>query len=178
MADIFLDTLTYYKNEIDQQNTTESLRVDTELSKKIDVLDKGTPGGVATLNGAGDVETTQIPFATQTEADDETNDFRVISPLTLKHVLRDYINTQDADELRKALSIQVSLGIDIDTIFTNGEYEVDTNLPNGVITGRLKVQEVYGTPRVIQTFKPPNMPYSYEREYIGSGWNTWILYGN
>ena len=178
MADIFLDTLTYYKDEIDQQNTIESIRVDTELNKKIDVLDKGVPGGVATLNAAGDVETTQIPFATQTEADDETNDFRVISPLTLKHVLRDYINTQDADELRKALSIQVSLGIDIDTIFTNGEYEVDTNLPNSIATGRLKVQEVYGTSRVIQAFKPPNMAYRYEREYTGSVWSAWALYNN
>jgi len=119
-----------------------------------------------------------IPFATQTEADDETNDFRIISPLTLKHVLRDYINTQGIDELHKALSIQVSLGIDIDTILTNGEYEVDTNLPDGATGGRLKVQEVYGTSRAIQTFKPPNMPYSYEREYTGSVWSAWALYSN
>ena len=43
----------YDKNEIDQQNTDEALRVDTELDLKSLKSDEGSPSGLATLDSNG-----------------------------------------------------------------------------------------------------------------------------
>lgn len=86
MSDIFLDTLTYYKAEIDQIHSTESTRVDTALDAKVETSELGVPGGVATLDGSGDIPAVQVPFATEAEAADKLVSDKIISP-KLAHIL-------------------------------------------------------------------------------------------
>ena len=87
MADIYLDTLGYYKPEIDELLATEATRVDNALALKSDTIDNGTSGGPATLDVNGDIQVTQIPFAEVLEAMDVDEDSKVINPKRLHYVI-------------------------------------------------------------------------------------------
>ncbi len=113
MADIFLDTLSYYKTESDEIATTETTRVNTELDKKSNISNEGSPGGIATLDGSGNITTIEIPFASQTEADDSTEATKIINPEQLHYVLRNYSTTTDLDsaygDLKSDGSVQMAV---------------------------------------------------------------------
>lgn len=82
MTDIYLETLTYSKTEIDDQNSTESERVNEELDKKVDTLSVGSPSGIATLDGTGKHPPLEVPFATTTEVFEGTSTVTVVNPAT------------------------------------------------------------------------------------------------
>ena len=79
------------------------------------------------------------------------------------------------DDMNKVFSLQLKLGVDVDTLFANGEYEVDTNLPSGATGGYLRVQEVYDINKVLQTFTDNDTHSTYKREYLGATWSAWVL---
>ena len=62
MADIYLDTLTYLKSEIDQKMTDNLGAMTTALASKADIADLGSPSGIATLDATGKVGRTQLPI--------------------------------------------------------------------------------------------------------------------
>jgi len=80
MIDIELNTLVYEKPEIDTKFINERTYVDTELDLKLNAIEKGQPSGVASLNPAGTVETTQLPIANFGDTDDETNNSVLMTP--------------------------------------------------------------------------------------------------
>ena len=61
MADIYLDTLTYLKSEIDSKMTNNLNSMNTALASKADIADLGSPSGIATLDATGLVNSSQLP---------------------------------------------------------------------------------------------------------------------
>ena len=60
-TDIYLNTLTYLKTEIDQKMTDNFNSMNTALASKADIADLGSPSGIATLDATGVVNTVQLP---------------------------------------------------------------------------------------------------------------------
>ncbi len=87
MADIYLDTLAYYKTESDTIAATERVRVDSELNSKSDKSDEGSPSGIATLDGSGDINREQMPYADPTESMDVTNVTEAMTPERTHYVI-------------------------------------------------------------------------------------------
>jgi len=99
MTDIYLEDLVYDKPEIDTKLTDIDNDITSGLALKINNSDRGSPGGVATLDGVGKVPYTGLPLATLDEALDTTNAVTVMSPLRVNEVIitKDYITNSDAD---------------------------------------------------------------------------------
>ena len=87
MADIYLDTLAYYKPEIDELLSTEATRVDIALALKSDKIDEGTTGGAATLDNSGEVNSYQLPFSEVLESMDAEEIVTIINPKRLHYVI-------------------------------------------------------------------------------------------
>ena len=83
MADIYLDTLNYYKTEIDDINAAETIRVDNLLATKVGVASLGSPSGTATLDSSGTQAVVEIPFSDHTTVMDNTNEVTVVNPKQL-----------------------------------------------------------------------------------------------
>ena len=60
-TDIYLNTLTYLKTEIDQKMTDNLTTMTAALSLKADVSDIGSPSGIATLDATGVIPDVQLP---------------------------------------------------------------------------------------------------------------------
>lgn len=80
MADIELNTIVYYKTEIDSMMDAEATRVNAELDGKADADRIGAPSGIASLGVDGKLDRIEIPFATLEESGDETSEYTVMSP--------------------------------------------------------------------------------------------------
>ena len=61
MADIYLNTLTYLKTEIDEKMNDNLVTMTNALSTKADVSDLGSPSGISTLDATGHVNEEQLP---------------------------------------------------------------------------------------------------------------------
>ncbi len=99
MTDVYLEDLTYSKPEVDTKFTEERVYTDAEVVKKLDLSQKGSPSGVASLNSEGDVNREQLPIASHTEAMDDSNESKLITPESLHYVLvaNEYMSKPDAD---------------------------------------------------------------------------------
>ena len=87
MADIYLDTLTYYKPETDELIATEEARTDAALLLKSDKIHEGAASGIATLDVIGKTVVTQIPFAEVGEAMDADEITKIVNPKRLHYVI-------------------------------------------------------------------------------------------
>ena len=87
MADIELNTLTYYKTEIDQKITELTNHVDSADALKLDAIQKGQPDGVAQLDTAGKTIPTNLPMASFADADDSNNSVTVMTPAMVHYLL-------------------------------------------------------------------------------------------
>ncbi|RLA59328.1 MAG: hypothetical protein DRQ78_10750 [Epsilonproteobacteria bacterium] len=94
LTNIYLEDLVYYKSESDATFDAEQIRVDTALDTKADLDLIGTPSGACPLDNQGDVPIINIPVATQTEADDENENAKLMTPEKVHYLLSDY-NTKD-----------------------------------------------------------------------------------
>ena len=88
MSDIYLDQLSYYKNEIDTQRADDLIVEDAKLADKMDKSEKGSAGGIAPLDSAGEVPTGYLPVSVLSEAEDPANNNTVITPEMLHLVLQ------------------------------------------------------------------------------------------
>jgi len=81
MIDIELDSLVYYKTEIDEKLSN----IETDYNEKIDLRSEkaheGSPGGIATLTTDGKHTRVEIPWTNATELLDETDTDSVMNPL-------------------------------------------------------------------------------------------------
>ena len=84
-SDVYLKTLVYYKDEIDEKLKNEKDHADIELSKKADAVNVGAPGGIASLSASGTHNVAEIPFATNEEAHAGVRDDVIVTPLSLKY---------------------------------------------------------------------------------------------
>ena len=98
MADIYLKDLVYDKPEIDSKLTSIDNDIVNGLALKINSSDRGSPGGVATLDGTAKVPHTQLPLATQNESVDPTNDKTVMTPSNVDNAMlhKGYLTEVDA----------------------------------------------------------------------------------
>ena len=60
-TDIYLNTLTYLKTEIDEKMNDNLSTMQSALSAKADVSDLGSPSGIATLDATGVISDVQLP---------------------------------------------------------------------------------------------------------------------
>ena len=60
-TDIYLNTLTYLKAEIDTKMTNNLAIMTASLAAKADIADLGSPSGIATLDATGVIEEVQLP---------------------------------------------------------------------------------------------------------------------
>ena len=88
MADIQLNSVCYYKTEIDDMLSEESARVNAAIGLKLDSSSVSAPAGVAGLTSVGKHKAIEIPFATIAEAMDETNDFTVMNPKRTTYLVK------------------------------------------------------------------------------------------
>lgn len=100
MVDVYLENLTYSRTEINEINSTETIRVNTELDTKTNNASIGSPSGVATLDSGGTHPAVEIPFATNAEAYTGTEVDIIINPSNLAYVLSFYQSQIDALEAR------------------------------------------------------------------------------
>ncbi len=100
MTDIYLESLTYDKQEIDTKFVEERVYTDAEVFKKLDLNQKGSPSGVASLNVDGDVSNEQLPIATNAESSDDTENTKLMTPELTHYVLDtgEYIQKPQADQ--------------------------------------------------------------------------------
>ena len=61
MADIYLNSLTYLKTEVDTKMNENLSLMTAALTAKADVADMGSPSGIATLDATGAVNQVQLP---------------------------------------------------------------------------------------------------------------------
>ena len=87
MPDIFLDTLSYYKDESDEIASIEKTRVDNELDSKSDKLSEGSPMGVATLDNTGKLSPIERPIASSQDAIDGVSTDLMMTPATTNYVM-------------------------------------------------------------------------------------------
>lgn len=73
-------TVIYNKTEIEQKFSDEQSRVDSELAKKVDVIEVGTAGGLAQLNIDGNIPLEQLKISTAAESLDENNSTSIMTP--------------------------------------------------------------------------------------------------
>ena len=88
MADIYLDTLSYYKTETDAMDIAEATRVNNALNTKINTSSLGSPSGTATLDATGTHATAEIPFSTSITVIDPLNEVSVVNPKQLDFVIQ------------------------------------------------------------------------------------------
>lgn len=75
-----------------------------------------------------------------------------------------------------AMNMQPKLGTDIDNIKDSGYFEVDTNLPDGMGLGELRVGwDVSNKDKLIQEYKSLFFPFTYRRisNDAGATWTSW-----
>ena len=60
-TDIYLNTLTYLKTEIDDKMTHNLAVMTAALAAKADLSDIGSPSGIATLDATGVIPDVQLP---------------------------------------------------------------------------------------------------------------------
>ena len=96
MADIELNTLAYEKPEIDTKLSDLTTYIDDADALKLDALQKGQPDGVAQLDTAGKTIPTNLPMASFSDADDNTNSITVMTP-EMTHYLLNKLQTQIDD---------------------------------------------------------------------------------
>jgi hypothetical protein len=112
ISNIDLDTLTYYKIEIDNKFSNFETFYNDKLDLKIEKNTEGSPSGVATLDMSGQIPFNQIYFANVTEAQDVVNITDVVNPYTLHTVLDGYYTKAEADSIFGGTKINTR---DIDT---------------------------------------------------------------
>ena len=139
MSDIYLSTLTYTKPEIDQKLDDEATRVDNLLDDKSDKSTEGSPGGLATLNSTGQVETIQLPYATSLEAEDDTNITTVINPKELHRIIE-----IKAEQIDAVLDINTDKTVTINltpTVLDNYDVKAVYGMTADTTTGLINVTD-------------------------------------
>jgi len=93
----------YSKTEIDNINTVETQRIDDALALKVDTSGKGAPSGIATLDPNGVHVVSEIPIADITEAMDDTENTKVMSPERTHYVIDQVVQSQIDAQLAKMI---------------------------------------------------------------------------
>jgi hypothetical protein len=97
----------YTKTEINDINTAEKDRVNTELDKKVDKQSVGSPAGLGTLDEHGKQTFAEVSYATSQEASDGILDNKTMSPALVKQeieALRTESDTKYIEDSEKAVA--------------------------------------------------------------------------